>query len=90
MRVLLDYSWPGNVRELENSIEHATVLAKGQQIEVSDLPAVLNSVATLGQPRRQPTISEHEKELLQQVLEDCSWNKNRPPGTWESAGIPSP
>jgi two-component system response regulator HydG len=75
MRVLLDYSWPGNVRELENSIEHATVLAKGQQIEVSDLAAALNSVVTLGQTRRQPTISEHEKELLQQVLEECSWNK---------------
>ncbi len=75
MRVLLDYSWPGNVRELENSIEHATVLVKGQQIEVSDLPAVLNSVTTPGQARRQPTISEHEKELLHQVLEDCGWNK---------------
>jgi two-component system response regulator HydG len=50
-------------------------LAKGQQIEVSDLAAALNSVVTLGQTRRQPTISEHEKELLQQVLEECSWNK---------------
>jgi two-component system response regulator HydG len=77
MRTLLDYSWPGNVRELENSIEHATVLAKGQRIEVSDLPAVLNSVTSPGQTRRRPTISEHEKELLQQVLEECSWNKKQ-------------
>jgi two-component system response regulator HydG len=75
MRVLLDYAWPGNVRELENSIEHATILAKGQQIEVSHLPAVLISVTAPGQARRQPTILEHEKELLQQVLEECGWNK---------------
>ena len=77
MRTLLDYAWPGNVRELENSIEHATVLAKGQQIEVSDLPAALNSVTSPGQTRRHPTISEHEKELLQQVLEECGWNKKQ-------------
>ena len=41
MRVLLDYSWPGNVRELENSIEHAVVLAKGNLIEVVDLPSAI-------------------------------------------------
>ena len=42
MRLLLDYPWPGNVRELENSIEHAVVLAKGNQIEVPDLPPALH------------------------------------------------
>ncbi len=32
------YAWPGNVRELANSIEHAVALARGERIEVSDLP----------------------------------------------------
>jgi two-component system response regulator HydG len=35
---LSDYSWPGNVRELENTIERAVVLAKGNQLDVADLP----------------------------------------------------
>jgi DNA-binding NtrC family response regulator len=31
------YRWPGNVRELKNAIERATILAKGERIEVTDL-----------------------------------------------------
>jgi DNA-binding NtrC family response regulator len=31
------YRWPGNVRELKNAIERAIILARGEQIEVSDL-----------------------------------------------------
>jgi two-component system response regulator HydG len=76
MRLLLDYFWPGNVRELENSIEHATVLAKGRQIDASDLPGALHATTSLAQTGRHPTtMAEHEKELLQQVLEECAWNK---------------
>ncbi len=74
MRVLLDYSWPGNVRELENSIEHATVLAKGRQIEISDLPAALYA-ETPKEVLRQPTMADHERDLLERVLQECSWNK---------------
>jgi DNA-binding NtrC family response regulator len=35
---LLTYRWPGNVRELQNAMERAVLLAKGQYIEVEDLP----------------------------------------------------
>jgi DNA-binding NtrC family response regulator len=31
------YRWPGNVRELKNAIERAVILARSEQIEVSDL-----------------------------------------------------
>ena len=75
MRRLLDYSWPGNVRELENSIEHAAVLAKGNYIEISDLPAALLQAAT-GEPvRSNRSIVENERKLLLEVLEECDWNK---------------
>jgi two-component system nitrogen regulation response regulator GlnG len=39
VRALEKYHWPGNVRELENVIRRALVVAKGQAILVTDLPA---------------------------------------------------
>jgi two-component system response regulator HydG len=38
LRCFDSYPWPGNVRELENVVERAVVLARGQTVEVSDLP----------------------------------------------------
>jgi len=35
------YHWPGNVRELENVVHRATVVAKGEAILPTDLPAEL-------------------------------------------------
>jgi two-component system response regulator HydG len=77
MRLLLDYHWPGNVRELENCIERAVVLAKGKQIEVSDLPSALYQpeVSELAEP--QGTILENEAKLLKEVLQNCNWNKKQ-------------
>jgi two-component system response regulator HydG len=78
MRVLLDYPWPGNVRELENSIEHAVVLAKGELIEVADLPSGISKArASVGETGAtfQKTIVHNEKRLLQEVLAECGWNK---------------
>jgi two-component system response regulator HydG len=77
MRLLLDYPWPGNVRELENSIEHAAVLAKGDQIEVSDLPpAIRNFTADLSfSNESNRTIQENEIILLKNALDESNWNK---------------
>ncbi|WP_437792880.1 sigma 54-interacting transcriptional regulator [Sorangium sp. So ce693] len=38
MALLHTYSWPGNVRDLRNAIDHAVVLAEGDQIQLEDLP----------------------------------------------------
>jgi len=75
MRLLLDYNWPGNVRELENSIEHATVLAKGGLVEASDLPVTVQAQGGLILTDRLPTIEEQEKNLLLETLEKCGWVK---------------
>jgi two-component system, NtrC family, response regulator len=42
-QILRHYAWPGNVRELENIIERATLLAKGEEITVADLPGELHN-----------------------------------------------
>ena len=75
MRNLLDYSWPGNVRELENSIEHAVVLAKGNYIQISDLPAALLHAKTGEAAGSNRSIVENERKLLLEVLAECDWNK---------------
>jgi two-component system response regulator HydG len=77
MRLLLDYPWPGNVRELENSIEHAAVLAKQSKVEISDLPSAVRDAATPVSAGTPGTIFENEKKLLQEVLEECEWNKKK-------------
>ena len=80
VRLLLDYPWPGNVRELENSLEHAVVLAKGDRVEISDLPTSLlqNRSAPPATDRSYSngiSIMENEARLLKDVLDECGWNK---------------
>ncbi len=77
MRRLLDYPWPGNVRELENSIEHAAVLAKRTTVEISDLPSPIREATPSDDSDAPGTIVENEKKLLQEVLEECGWNKKK-------------
>jgi len=77
MRLLLDYPWPGNVRELENSIEHTAVLAKRSTVEISDLPSAIRDAAQPVSSEAAGTISENEKKLLQEVLQECDWNKKK-------------
>jgi two-component system nitrogen regulation response regulator GlnG len=41
MKTMLKLPWSGNVRQLENVCHYLTVMAPGQVVEVSDLPADL-------------------------------------------------
>jgi transcriptional regulator of acetoin/glycerol metabolism len=70
----LKYEWPGNVRELENAIERATILAKGDYIEVPDL-----SQQSLYLPRKtvigkalQDIEKSHILNILIEVNGNCS------------------
>ncbi|MCH2110105.1 MAG: sigma-54 dependent transcriptional regulator [Polyangiaceae bacterium] len=38
LRALSDWTWPGNVRELENVMERASVLCRGTELTLTDLP----------------------------------------------------
>ncbi len=74
MRILMNYPWPGNIRELENAMEHAVILARGEHIEVDDLPAYLREKSTT-HPSGGETMADLEKEHLRRVLKQCQGNK---------------
>ncbi len=42
------YAWPGNLRELRNAIEHAVIMAKGNKLELADLPTELRGQTAPG------------------------------------------
>jgi DNA-binding NtrC family response regulator len=84
LEALESYDWPGNVRELENVIERGVVLAKGEQVELSDLPADLMR-GTAGQievPADGPVIplkkalEGPEREIIKRALEYADGNRN--------------
>ncbi|HET6278040.1 MAG TPA: sigma-54 dependent transcriptional regulator [Candidatus Polarisedimenticolia bacterium] len=68
------YTWPGNVRELENVVERTVVLAKGSQIEVSDLPPnLIDGPETGGESKL--SLMENERLYILKTLAECNWNK---------------
>jgi DNA-binding NtrC family response regulator len=82
--ILMGYHWPGNVRELRNVIERATIVAKGDVIEVGDLPALTMAatpVAGAAGPGRglKPgtTVDEAERQLIEVTLDHTGGNKTR-------------
>lgn len=81
MRILESHDWPGNVRELRNVIERATILAKGDLIDVTHLPPSLvaggrSPVSTLTLTPG-TTVEEAERRLILLTLEYTGNNKTR-------------
>jgi DNA-binding NtrC family response regulator len=55
------YPFPGNVRELENVIQHALVMAAGDEIDVCHLPGeIAHDAAPAPAPSRPVLVQEHE------------------------------
>ena len=79
MSVLTAYSWPGNVRELRNDIERATVLSRGNVIEMDDFPDKIRQPSKLSDDSivedRIYTMAEMERMYAQKVLEYAGGNK---------------
>ena len=85
------YTWPGNVRELENAIERAVVLCRRNEIDVEDLPDVVQmgramktqnasmSLAQLGLDDRPMPLSvaleEPERRIIESALKRNGWNR---------------
>jgi transcriptional regulator with PAS, ATPase and Fis domain len=72
--LMQDYSWPGNVRELSNVMEHAHVIASGQQISVSDLPPRLQA-ASEGESPEDLSLQDLERTTIAKALKKVNFNK---------------
>ncbi|MDQ3262080.1 MAG: sigma-54 dependent transcriptional regulator [Myxococcota bacterium] len=70
LHALAAYPWPGNVRELENAIEQSMVFADQPQLQVSDLPGFLQTIAPRGAPAGPALPSLQGDRPLPVVLED--------------------
>ena len=79
---LMAYDFPGNVRELENIIEHATVLCRGELIEIQHLPDYLQPALPLIEtgtqkpfPSKRIKWTDLERGFILQVLRENNWNR---------------
>jgi Nif-specific regulatory protein len=83
MGLLERYTWPGNVRELENVIERAVILCQGKVVTPQELPSLrehLRAPVLSSEAFRLPpsglVLSDLEKELIRQALEQTHQNKS--------------
>ena len=79
LAALEDYAWPGNVRELEHAVERAVVLARGDVLDVGDLPDTVRKgprgaaghvVIPIGTP-----LEEVERRVLHETLRHTGGDK---------------
>jgi two-component system, NtrC family, response regulator HydG len=82
MDLLLRYAWPGNVRELENVMERAVIMARGNEVDPSHLPATLldhDALKTAQTPvlASGRSLKEVEKEMILKTLDDMGGNRTR-------------
>jgi two-component system response regulator HydG len=79
IRRLEAYAWPGNVRELENVVERGVVLARGTQVDVTDLPEEIAGATPLPEGvlsiRIGTPLAEVEQRLLDETLRVTRGNK---------------
>jgi DNA-binding NtrC family response regulator len=76
LKLLQAYEFPGNARELANIIERAVIVARGSQLEASDLPASVNDAAKARRDRAAPlTLAQLEATYIAEMLEATRGNK---------------
>lgn len=70
-----EYHWPGNIRELRNVIERTITLARGEKIEISDLPpqmrfpvSISDDSSVLSEISRDEALDNADRAYLTVVL----------------------
>ena len=82
-RYFAAYHWPGNVRELENVVERLVVLARGDKVELADLPMSMRKdgappADVLEElPSEGVSLDEIERNLIRKALIKASWNQTQ-------------
>ncbi|EGK7561239.1 sigma-54-dependent Fis family transcriptional regulator [Campylobacter coli] len=66
---LLEYNFPGNIRELVSIVQRACILSEGSEISEQDLFLEARSV--------KKDVKNLEKELLEQILKQCEFDKEK-------------
>ncbi len=75
---LLQWGWPGNVRELQNVVERAMVLARGNRVDVDDLPEEVRlAMPATGSPGRQRRLADVERDYILNVLDSVDGNRTK-------------
>jgi two-component system nitrogen regulation response regulator GlnG len=81
LKTLEKYHWPGNVRELENIIRRALVMAKGEAILVTDLPAEISGQTqpgTSGGPMSMPIGEGGTSDVSNLARQLFQWARREP------------
>jgi DNA-binding NtrC family response regulator len=95
MDALMHYDWPGNVRELKNALERSMVFARGEEINLEDLPAEITSGVggvvrasragaeddSLAEPDFRDAKRKFEVAYITRQLERHKWNVSRTAAT---------
>jgi len=82
MQVLAQFDFPGNVRQLENFCHWLTVMAPGQTVEVSDLPAEVRA-ADLPETSSTQTLKSSPQSWQQLLAQEASTRLSRSdPEVW--------
>ena len=77
IKKLCVYGWPGNVRELRTSVEHGVVMARGDQIELNDLPGILRSdgaTREFDQSKSGVKLAVLERDAIEVALKESGQN----------------
>ncbi|MBI1388912.1 MAG: response regulator [bacterium] len=82
------YAWPGNVRELQGVIESMVILARGDALEMKNVPREIRGEAEEPDPapviQGDATLAEVEKQVILETLKKFDGNRTR---TAEALGI---
>jgi PAS domain S-box-containing protein len=82
------YDWPGNVRELQNVVERAVILCEGGTLAVDENWLVLASARPAPTGVALASLTDQEKEMIENALNQSQGRVSGPLGAAARLGIP--